>query len=240
MLQVHVVACLKDNYAYLIEDKATKHAWVVDPSESTPVQAALKQRGLTLTLILNTHHHWDHVGGNIPLKAEYHAPIVCSIYDEPRITGADIAVRDEQRLHFGDSPVRIIEIPGHTLGHVAYYFEKEQFLFSGDTLFSGGCGRLFEGTPAQMFESLQKLARLPETTRVYCGHEYTEANMNFARMVEPTNQELISYSEEVRANRARGQPSIPSAIGLEKTVNLFIRAQTVEQFAALRTLKDKL
>jgi hydroxyacylglutathione hydrolase len=238
MLKVHVVSCLTDNYAYLIEDTQTKHAWVIDPSEAGPVQFALKERGLTLTQILNTHHHWDHVGGNLALKAQTGAPITCSSYDQARIEGADTAVVDHQILHFGESAVRVIEIPGHTLGHIAFYFEKEGFLFTGDTLFVGGCGRLFEGTPEQMYTSLKKLAQLPDSTTVYCGHEYTEANLKFARTIEATNEDLKHYSSHVGDVRKRNQPSVPSTIGIEKKINVFVRAPDTKAFARLRALKD--
>ena len=238
MLQVHVIPCLKDNYAYLIGDSDSHEAWVVDPSEAAPIEAALRKLGLQLTLILNTHHHWDHVGGNLELKSHWKVPIVCSAYDQPRIDGADRGVHAGDDLKFGSQRVQIIEIPGHTLGHIAFYFERQSFVFTGDTLFSAGCGRLFEGTPEQMYTSLQTLARLPDETQVFCGHEYTEANLKFARVVEPENSEMRDYASVVRAKRLQGQPSIPSTIAIEKDVNVFVRAKTADQFKVLRQRKD--
>ncbi|HEY8696798.1 MAG TPA: hydroxyacylglutathione hydrolase [Rhizomicrobium sp.] len=227
-LSVELVPCLRDNYAYLLSDSEAGLCAVVDPSEAEPVQAALARRGLVLTHILNTHHHFDHTGGNIPLKAEHGALVVGPGKDRDRIPGIDVGVDESALWQFGAHSARILEIPAHTRGHIAFAFEAEDIVFTGDTLFSMGCGRLFEGTPAMMWASLSKLMRLSDGIRVYCGHEYTLNNGCFALTLEPNNPDLQQRMREVEALRTRNQPTIPSTMALEKKTNPFLRPQASE------------
>src|SRR5665213_1066298 len=213
---VALVPCLSDNYAYLVWDGGGLCA-VVDPSEPEPVRRALAEHGLKLTHILNTHHHFDHTGGNLPLKEEFGAQIVGPEKDRERIPGIDIGVGEDAAWKFGSQSVKVLEIPAHTRAHIAFVFDG--FMFTGDTLFAMGCGRLFEGTPAMMWSSLSKLMTLPDATRVYCGHEYTQSNGRFALTLEPGNAALAARMKEVDAARAKGSPTIPSTIGLEKKTN---------------------
>jgi hydroxyacylglutathione hydrolase len=201
---------------------------VVDPSEAEPVRAALKARGLKLTHILNTHHHMDHVGGNQALKAEFGATIVGPGKDAARIPGIDVGVAEGDTYSVGSHVAKVFEIPAHTKGHIAFWFETDGAVFTGDTLFAMGCGRLFEGDPPMMWGSLSKLMKLPDATRIYCGHEYTEANGRFALTVEPGNLDLNARMSEVKAVRAAGRPTLPSTIGLEKKTNPFLRAASPE------------
>ncbi|HXM71063.1 MAG TPA: hydroxyacylglutathione hydrolase, partial [Thermoanaerobaculia bacterium] len=197
---------------------------VVDPSEAAPVEAALSARGWTLTHILNTHHHWDHTGGNPALKAATGAVVVGPKADRERIPAIDVAVDEGESYKLGQAEAQILFIPGHTRGHIAFWFPESKAVFCGDTLFAIGCGRTFEGTAAQMWNSLGKLKALPADTRVYCGHEYTQANARFALTVEPQNAALKSRARAVDAARAKGQPTIPSTIGEERATNPFFRA----------------
>jgi hydroxyacylglutathione hydrolase len=252
MLSIDPVACLTDNYAYLIHDQASQLCAVVDPSEPEPVKRALHARGLKLTHILNTHHHLDHTGGNVPLKEEFGAEVVGPGKDRARIPGIDTGVDEETGWRFGTRAVRVLEIPAHTRAHIAFVFDDDNAVFTGDTLFAMGCGRLFEGTPDMMWTSLSKLAALDERMRVYCGHEYTLNNGRFARTLEPQNPDLKARMKEVEALRAKSAPTIPSTIGLEKKTNPFLRPQSpeiratlgmiaagnVEVFAEMRRRKD--
>jgi len=223
MLQIELVPCLSDNYAYLIRDDGI--CAVVDPSEPAPVKAALK-RGERLTHILNTHHHFDHTGGNLPLKEEFGAQVVGPAKDRDRIPGIDVGVSEDAMWTLGGHDVRVLEIPAHTKGHIAFVFGG--VAFTGDTLFAMGCGRLFEGTPQMMWASLSKLMTLPDATRIYCGHEYTLSNGKFALSVEPGNADLQTRMKEVEALRAKGAPTIPSTMALEKKTNPFLRADSAE------------
>lgn len=224
-LEIHLIPCLSDNYAYLLRDPESDAVGVVDPSEAAPVNAALERHGLKLTHILNTHHHFDHTGGNLDLKAKWKAQIVGPAADRDRIPGIDVALKEGETFTFGTRTARIFDIPAHTKGHIAFWFEADKAVFTGDTLFACGCGRLFEGTPAQMWSSLSKLAALPDDTRVYCGHEYTQSNIRFALTVDPANEDLKARARDVDALRAKGAPTIPSTIGLEKRTNPFMRAR---------------
>jgi hydroxyacylglutathione hydrolase len=238
MLTIELVPCLSDNYAYLLHDAATGATGIVDPSEAPPVLAALERHGWKLTHILNTHHHFDHTGGNIPLKEQTGATIIGPKADAARIPGIDTGVAEGDTVTFGSETAQILDIPAHTSGHVAFWFGASKAVFTGDTLFAMGCGRLFEGTPAQMFNAMRKLEALPPDTRVYCGHEYTESNGRYALTVEPSNSDLLNRMDEVRGLRAEGKPTIPSTIALEKLTNPFMRASTVEALAERRTAKD--
>jgi hydroxyacylglutathione hydrolase len=222
---VALVPCLSDNYAYLVWDGSGLCA-AVDPSEPEPMRHALAERGLKLTHILNTHHHFDHTGGNLPLKKEFGAKIVGPAKDKARIPGIDIGVSEGAPWTFGSHAVRIVEIPAHTSGHIAFVFDG--LAFTGDTLFAMGCGRLFEGTPQMMWTSLSKLMRLPDETKIYCGHEYTLSNGRFALTVEPKNADLQARMRDVEALRAKHAPTIPSTLGLEKKTNPFLRPDSAE------------
>jgi len=252
MLNIHLVPCLSDNYAYLVHEPSTNSVAVVDPSEAAPVNAALERHKLKLTHILNTHHHFDHTGGNLDLKEQHNARVVGPRADRERIPGIDEEVGEGDVWAFGAAKAKIFDIPAHTKGHIAFWFEADKAVFTGDTMFAMGCGRLFEGTPAQMWSSLSKLAALPADTRVFCGHEYTLSNGKFAVTLEPANAALKKRMAEVESLRAGGRPTIPSTIGLERETNPFLRptspelrkslgletADVVEVFAETRRRKD--
>jgi len=220
-VEIEIVPCLSDNYAYLV--KSGTDCAVVDPSEPEPVKAALAKLGWTPTHILNTHHHIDHTGGNLALKAEFGVQVVGPAKDAARIPGLDIGVDEASGWSFDGRPVRVLEVPAHTRGAITFVIDGNAF--TGDTLFSGGCGRLFEGTPAQMLESLDRLAALPGNTRVCCTHEYTLSNLKFARAVEPGNAALLHYSSQCEALRAQNQPTLPSQMALERDINPFLRVR---------------
>jgi hydroxyacylglutathione hydrolase len=238
MLTVELVACLSDNYAYLLHDDVTGAVGIVDPSEAEPVRAALAKRGLRLTHIFNTHHHFDHTGGNLDLKAEFGARVIGPKADEERIPGIDDAIAHNGIISFGNHKAKVLDIPGHTKGHIAIWFEADNIVFTGDTLFAMGCGRMFEGTPPMMFTSLMILADLPAETKVYCGHEYTESNARFAVHIEPDNQAMAQRLVDVTAIRAQGLPTIPTTIGLERLTNPFLTAKSADDFGARRLAKD--
>jgi hydroxyacylglutathione hydrolase len=223
-VQIEIVPCLSDNYAYLIKEGA--HCAVLDPSEAAPVRAALDRLGWRPQFILNTHHHNDHVGGNLALKETYDAKVVGPGKDRARIPGIDIGVDEQSGWNFAERPVRILEVPGHTRSAITFVIGDNAF--TGDTLFAMGCGRMFEGDPPMMWASLSKLMTLPDATRIYCGHEYTESNGRFALTLEPGNSALTRRVTEVKTIRAEKRPTIPSTMGLEKQTNPFLRASSAE------------
>lgn len=241
------------NYIHLLRDAESGVVAVVDPGWAAPVIAALDRLQWVPELILLTHHHNDHIGGAAALKDRYGARIIAPFADKHRISHVDEWVSDGESVYIGKAKGEVIAVPGHTLGHVAYYFPDRKALLSGDTLFSLGCGRLFEGTPAQMWQSLSRLATLPDDTQIYCAHEYTQSNGRFALTVEPNNPALQSRMQEVEALRAKNQPTIPSTMGLERATNPFLRPESLEIraqlgltaaddvtiFARIRQLKDK-
>lgn len=222
------VPCLVDNYAYLLHDMDTGTVGVIDPSEAVPVVDVLTQRNQNLTYILNTHHHYDHTGGNMELKERYGAKVIASGKDKDRIPGIDIALNDGDTWMFAGHQVLVMETPGHTKGHVSFYFPGYGALFTGDTLFSLSCGKLFEGTPEQMLNSLQKLMSLPDDTNVYCGHEYTLSNSKFALSIEPKNVHLVKYAKEVTELCSKNHPTIPTTLKREKLCNPFLRTHSEE------------
>lgn len=252
MLEIIQLPVLNDNYIYLIHEHASGDTAAVDPALAQPVLNELDNRDWKLTHILNTHHHWDHVGGNLELKKKTGCKIIASRYDKDRIPGIDITVTENDKIALGNKEAAIFETPGHTLGHIVYHFGEDQALFCGDTLFVMGCGRLFEGTPEQMWLSLNKLKKLPGPTKVYCTHEYTQANGRFALTVEPDNEILQKTMIEIDQLRAHEIPTVPSTIARELDTNPFFRPdslnlqQTIDMqnrslpdiFAKTRMLKD--
>jgi hydroxyacylglutathione hydrolase len=223
-LQIEQIPVLRDNYIYLAHDADSGACAAVDPAVAAPVLAALDRLGWRLTHILNTHHHHDHVGGNLELKRATGCTIVGNRDDARRIPGIDVLVAEGDTVALGSATARVLDVSGHTIGHIAYWFAEDEALFCGDTMFSLGCGRLFEGTPNQMWTSLLKLRDLPGETRVYCAHEYTESNARFALSIEPENASLVQRAREVQALRALGRPTVPSTIALERATNPFLRA----------------
>lgn len=249
-MRVIPVPCLSDNYAYLVHAEGSRDAFVVDPSEAQPVLAALTQNDLRLVAIVNTHHHHDHVGGNEDLLAACGAvPVYAHRSDQGRVPAQTELVEEGKSFRAAGFEINALHVPGHTLGAVAYVVEDA--VFTGDTLFVAGCGRLFEGTPAQMYESLSgKLGRLPPATRVYCGHEYTVSNLRFAVHAEPENRAAAGKLTAAQAVRERGEPTVPSTIGEELATNPFMRcdepglaarfpgANAAEVLGAVRKAKD--
>lgn len=223
-LELRVVPCLADNYAWLLHDPATDTTAVVDVPDALAVLRALDRQGWKLSHILLTHHHSDHIDGVQVLAAATGARVIGAAADAHRLPPLTEAVAPGDLLHIGMESVEVIDAPGHTLGHIAYHFPGARLLFSGDSLMSWGCGRLFEGTPAQMFGTLTRLAALPDDTRVCSGHEYTEANGRFALSLEPGNPALLARMDQVRALRARGEPTLPVTLALERATNPFLRA----------------
>lgn len=236
---IHILPVLKDNYTYIIEAKNAE-ACVIDPGEAQPVLDYLENRGLRLTHILNTHHHGDHTAGNSELKAYYKdAILLVPEAEKDKIAGYDLTLSNGEIFHFHEHAAHIIAAPGHTAGGICFYFESLWALFSGDTLFSMGCGRLFEGTPAQMWRSLETLAALPDETLVYPGHEYTLSNGRFCLSIEPDNAAIHKRLAQAQALVEAGRPSIPVTLGIEKNTNVFLRAGNAQAFARLRELKDR-
>lgn len=218
---VHQLPALRDNYIYLIESMQSDLLIAIDPAEAVSVRLACEQLNKPLTHIFNTHHHWDHTDGNLPLQASFGCQIIGAAHDQARIPGIDLAVDASHPPDLGHLPTTILELPGHTSGHIALLIDDA--LFCGDTLFGAGCGRLFEGSFEEMWVSLNRLARLEPQTKVYCAHEYTLPNLQFARTVDPDNEALQQRLIDDKATRRRHQPTIPSTIALELTTNPFLR-----------------
>jgi hydroxyacylglutathione hydrolase len=253
MLEVERVPMLKDNYAWLLVDPATGATAIVDPAESRPVLDRLKASGQKLDRILATHHHADHIAGIPDLVAATGAKVMGPAADAGRIPGLDVQLREGDTVSVGSREARVIETPGHTSGHISFWFEADRQLFCADTLFALGCGRLLEGDAPTMWRSLQKLLALPDDTAVCCGHEYTQANARFALTVDPTNQALQARAREVEAKRSRNEPTVPSTLAEERRTNPFLRpsdpairkqlgleqATDTEVFAEIRRRKDR-
>jgi len=239
MITVQPVPILSDNYAWLLRDTATGATAIVDPAEPAPVAAAVDAAGGRLDLILLTHHHGDHIAGTDEIRARYGARVVGAAADAHRLPKLDQTVREGDSVALGSATARVIDTPGHTRGHIAYFFPDGAVLLCGDTLFSLGCGRLIEGTPAEMFASLRKFATLPAETQVCCGHEYTESNARFALHADPANAALQAYAAKVKELRAAGRPTLPSRLADERAANPFVRAADVATLADLRARKDK-
>jgi len=228
MLKIIQIPVLSDNYLYLVHDTDSGETAIVDPAVDEPVIAELEKQGWSLTHIINTHHHWDHTGANLALKAKYGLTIIGPAADRDRIPGIDIAVGEGDTIHLGDTAATVYFVPGHTSGHIAYHFAEDKALFCGDTLFAMGCGRLFEGTPDEMWQSLSKLMCLPDDTQIYCAHEYTKANGDFALSVEPGNAALQERMKDVIRLRSLNKPTVPSTLAQEKETNPFLRPMSEE------------
>jgi hydroxyacylglutathione hydrolase len=233
------VPILSDNYAWLLRDSSTGATAIADPADAGPVIAAIERAGGRLDLILLTHHHADHVAGADEVRARFGAKVIGAAADAHRLPALDQGVKEGDRITLGNATGEVFETPGHTHGQVAFYFPDGGILLSGDTLFSLGCGRLIEGTAAELFDSLHKFAVLPGATKVCCGHEYTESNARFALSVDPGNAALQARAAEVHRLRAAGRPTVPSTIADELAANPFLRAPDVATLAALRARKDK-
>ena len=241
-LKVFIIQALTDNYVYLLQSPHNPGFVVIDPSETEPVLHFLNRHNGSVAWILNTHHHHDHVGGNLELKERFHCQIMCSEYDQPRIPAAEHAFKKGEQIIHGLN-IRAIPVPGHTLGHTALYLGDHNLLVAGDTLFSLGCGRLFEGTHEQLFESLQRLKSLPPQTLVLCGHEYTAKNSQFTLAHSPASEhrkEVQRRTEEVAAALQNNEIPLPTTLGWEIENNLFLRAKSLEEFRALRIARDHL
>jgi hydroxyacylglutathione hydrolase len=248
-LSIERIPTLKDNYTYLLVCDETGEAAVVDAPEADPVVNRIEQLGARLVKVLSTHHHPDHSAANPELARRYGVPVLGHVSDRNRLPGFTTGLEEGARVEVGDHTARVLFIPAHTRGHIAYVFERARAVFCGDTLFAGGCGRLFEGTPEMMFDAMAKLGALPGDTRVYCGHEYTESNLRFAASVEPENAAVREALEEVRARRAKAAPdwhdatpdemTVPTTIADEHATNPFMRAKTAAELGARRAAKDR-
>ena len=253
MLEVSIIKCLSDNFSYLIRDTKTKLVGVVDPSEFNPVDLEISRKYKKLDFILNTHHHSDHVGGNLDLKKKYNSKIVCSSYEKNKIPGSEISMSDKEEFIFGETTFKIMHVPGHTAGHIIFYTEKDNLVFTGDTLFSMGCGRVFEGTLEQMHNSLGKIKKLSRNTLIYCGHEYTKNNAKFCLKNDNQNTKLKKRFDTVEELLKKNLPTIPITLAEELETNIFLRCDNkkiksnlkmeknseFEVFSKLRKLKDQ-
>jgi len=248
---IEIIPCLSDNYSYLIYEKKSNTVSIVDPAEFKACDKVINKYK-KLDFILNTHHHADHIGANLQLKKKYNSTILGSKSDKDRIPGIDILLEENQKQNIGNLEFEVIFIPGHTKGHIAFFFSKEKVAFTGDTLFSLGCGRIFEGTHEEMFNSLNKIKNLPSDTKIYCGHEYTKSNLNFCLAYDHNNTFLKEREIDVLKKLKSNQPTIPSTLGQEIKTNIFLRcgdpkikytlglndSSDVEVFSKLRDLKD--
>ena len=234
---VETIRCLEDNFSYILIDQ-NKNACVIDPSESVPIINFVEKNNIKIKYILNTHHHYDHIGGNKEIKKKYNAKIVAYKNDLHRIPDVDISLKNNQIWTAENFKSKIIHIPGHTNGHICFFFENEKIAFTGDTLFSLGCGRIFEGTYEEMFISLKKLKELPKETKIYCGHEYTLKNSEFCLKYDKNNKRLQNKINEIKNKVNNNIPTVPSTIDDEIACNIFLRAETLGEFSKLRDLKD--
>ncbi|MCR5870870.1 MULTISPECIES: hydroxyacylglutathione hydrolase [unclassified Sphingomonas] len=238
MIEVVRIPALSDNYIWMAHDPASGETIVVDPAAADPVLEGAAARGWTITAIWNTHWHPDHTGGNAAIKAATGCTVIAPAAESAKIPTADRLVAEGDMVMLGTFQAEVIDVPAHTAGHIAYHLPEAEIVFVGDTLFAMGCGRLFEGTAAQMFANMQRLAALPGDTTVYCAHEYTQSNGRYALVAEPDNAALIARMAEVDAMRAQGLPTVPTSIALERATNPFMRASSVEELAERRAAKD--
>ena len=248
-MKIIPIPCLNDNYAYIVKDNITKTVGVVDPSEAEPIINYLKKEKLELNYILNTHHHFDHIGGNIELQKLYKSKIIGFKDDKHRIPGINITLNDGEKFKFGKSQIKVIHIPGHTSGHICFFFEKEKIAFTGDTLFSLGCGRIFEGDHEQMLSSLNKIKKLPIETKIYCGHEYTLKNAKFCMKYDEKNLDLINQFKKIKELRSKNLPTVPSILEQELKSNIFLRCdqndlkiklnmENIEDYKVFKKVRD--
>ena len=237
-LIIDIIPCLSDNYAYIIYDNSSKKVGVIDPSNFDEVNDVLKKKYNKLDYIMNTHHHMDHTGGNKELKKKYNAKIVAFSGDSNRIEEIDIKVNDNDNFNFGNIEFKIIKVPGHTSGHISFYSKNEKTIFTGDTLFSYGCGRVFEGTYLDMFNSLKKIKSLPQDTRIYFGHEYTKRNIEFCLSIEPNNVFLKDQLIQLKKKLKNNYFSSPTTLQEEIKGNVFLKANNLNEFKKYRDLKD--
>ena len=237
-MKIEIIRCLQDNYSYLIIDETNLNACVVDPSEAKPIIDFIESNKINLKYILNTHHHFDHVGGNKELKKKYDVNVIGFRGDKDRIPEIDTFVDDLEIWKKDSFEAKIYHIPGHTNGHIAFHFFKEKKIFTGDTLFSLGCGKIFEGTYQQMFNSLKKIKALPKDTEIYCGHEYTLQNSHFCKTYDSNNFQLKNKITKIKEKLENGLPTVPTILNDEIQCNLFLKANDVQTFSKLRDLKD--
>jgi len=237
-LEIVAVPAFADNYLWLVHDAASGETAVVDPGDPAPILAEAERRGWRIDKILNTHWHPDHTGGNLAIKEATGAAIIGPAGENGRVPGLDIALKEGDRISIGPHEAQVWEVPGHTIGHIAYVFDDDRVAFVGDTLFAMGCGRLFEGTPAQMHQSLGRLAALPEDYRLFCAHEYTLSNARFAAHAFPDNKEIANRLRQVEQERSANRATVPTTVGEERATNPFLLARDVGHFADLRLEKD--
>lgn len=237
-IEIVRVPVLSDNYVWLVHEPVSKETAVVDPAVAEPVLEAARERGWKITQIWNTHWHPDHIGGNDAIKAATGCRVSGPAREQAKIATLDVSLDEGDHVRLGDVVGDVIDVPAHTAGHIAIHLPGEGAVFVGDTLFAMGCGRLFEGTAEQMFDNMVRLSHLPEETRVYCAHEYTQSNGRYALVAEPDNEAIGQRMEAVNAARARGEATVPTTIALERATNPFMRARSVEQLAERRTAKD--
>jgi len=236
---IHMFPCLSDNYGLLIHDPASGLTAAIDTPDAAEITAQCDVKGWTLSHIFNTHHHWDHTGGNLQLAQQNPSlTIIGPSHDAARIPGLTQGVSGEETFKFGQHSIQVLETPGHTSGHIIYYVPTAKAAFVGDTLFKMGCGRLFEGSPQEMFDSMAKIASLPDDTQLYCAHEYTLSNGRFALTVEPDNQAIKDEMKRAQTLRDKGFPTVPTSVALEKEINPFMRAKTAKHLGEIRAAKD--
>ena len=237
-MNIEIIKCLQDNYSYIVLDEKNNSACVIDPSDAKPIIDFIEKKKIHLQFILNTHHHFDHVGGNKELKKIYKAKIIGFEGDKHRIPEIDIFLKDREIWKNNNFEFKIFHIPGHTLGHICFNFYNEKILFTGDTLFSLGCGRVFEGTYKQMFNSLQLIKSFSSDTNIYCGHEYTLKNSEFCLKHDPNNPNLKKKIQKIKEKLNKNLPTLPTTIKDEIECNIFLRTENLENFSKLRDLKD--
>ena len=237
-MKIEIIKCLQDNYSYLVIDESNNSACVIDPSESKPLIKFIEKKSINLKFILNTHHHYDHVGGNKELKKKYNSKVVGFYKDKHRIPEIDISLKDREIWKYDNFEFKIFHVPGHTSGHIYFHFYKQKILFTGDTLFSLGCGRIFEGSYDEMFRSLQLIKNLPKNTLIYFGHEYTRNNSKFCLTNDPDNIELNNKILKINELIGTGKPTTPSTLKEELETNIFLKSKNIKTFKKLRDLKD--